>query len=85
MRFIQLGAGARFDDAGRPVRLSQPVVAVTRLCGITGHLASSAIRRLSRGQLSLPGVWSTSSGAASSLKSPVRITSTLASVRPSWK
>lgn len=24
VRFIQLGAGARFDDAGRPVRLSQP-------------------------------------------------------------
>ena len=24
VRFIQLGAGARFDDAGRPVRFSQP-------------------------------------------------------------
>jgi hypothetical protein len=24
VRFIQLGAGARFDDAGRPVRLEAP-------------------------------------------------------------
>ena len=80
VRFIQLGAGARFDDAGRPVRAIgarpragpagklppvQPVPGVA--VGTTGNVASSTMRRFSRGQLSLPGVWSTSSGLASSL------------------
>ena len=27
VRFIQLGAGARFDDGGRPVRLAEPPAA----------------------------------------------------------